>query len=111
MGHDAGDVAAQGPQRRLLKAGDPTRTLESLPVYWDLSYNFANASVTREQHFYRIDINDYPDISRVHALLHLGFTTQIVTLVGAEDVDCQVVSAPWEGADQFAISVIWQGLE
>jgi len=111
MGLDAGDVAAQGPQKGLLKAGDPRRTLESLPVYWELSYNFASVSVTREAQYWCVRIKDYPDITRVHALLHLGFTTKILTLVGAEDVKCEVVAAPWEGADHSGISVVWRGFE
>ena len=111
MGIDAANTAAGGPQRRIIKPGDPVGTLGSLSVYWNLSYNFGCLSLEKQKHDYCVALKEYPDIPRVHALLHIGFIQQLLTLAGTEGVVCQPTSTPWKDGNDFTIRVQWQGFK
>lgn len=112
MGFDGAKSTAKGPQRFLIKKGDPWRTLDSLPLYWNLSYNFGQVSVERDKSDYIVTLKDYPDIPQVHALLHVGYVRHILMLAGAQGVICKAsASLCQDSSHEYFMTVRWQGLE
>ncbi len=107
MGVTGGKLIFGDVHKAYIAPGDPDRTLGGLIRAWPGYFNFAKPQRQVEGDTARVQILEYPDISKVHGLIMLGWAQAMLKLSGTSKVQHKIISAPWLGSGDFEFELSW----
>lgn len=102
MGITGGEVALRGVHRGFIVPGDPTSTFLAMRHTWRTYFDFGELTAEVDgDGAVRFTLSGYPDCTEPHGMLIVGWPLAAARVVGAEDARLEVISSPWQGADQL----------
>ena len=99
MGRLVARQALEGVHAPFVAHKNLQRVLDSLGTLWKSHYDFGEVVGRALGETADVWVLGYRDAPRWHALLIAGWTTEALRLAGAENVDFELRSGPWDNQD------------
>lgn len=105
MGRYAAQAALTGVHKIFLRDGDPTATVRSLGAIWKGQFDFGASRIeVRDGQTINV-LEGYPDMSRLHSLVTLGWIREAVRLAGGDPTGVRILAAPHSGGERLEIAL------
>jgi hypothetical protein len=98
MGIAGGRVALDSFHKGFIRPGDPVATLFAMRAAWPFYFDFGDLQTAKDgSAAVRFSVNGYPDVSRVHGQLILGWHVSAALVSGSDGASGEILEAPWKG--------------
>lgn len=108
MGRVNAEAALLGPHGIHLWTGNVARTVGSLEKTWPQLFSFGQVVMSEVvERGARMDIQGYPDMTRTHGNVVMGWVQRAAELAGGTRVEVRAEQAPWDGKRSLVITFSW----